>query len=60
MTDFWLNIDKFLWPSVQRYVNDLTEEMGEHLENITQALTTFVDVGQQSQSGFVLLICSHS
>ncbi|KAF9506422.1 hypothetical protein BS47DRAFT_1428124 [Hydnum rufescens UP504] len=36
---------QFRCPSVERYVNDLTKEMEEHLQNLTRALTTFVDVG---------------
>ncbi|KAF8342880.1 uncharacterized protein EI90DRAFT_2964705 [Cantharellus anzutake] len=36
---------QFRWPSVERYVNDLTGEMGEHLDHISEALTTFIEVG---------------
>ncbi|VDB91362.1 unnamed protein product [Peniophora sp. CBMAI 1063] len=36
---------QFRYPAVQRYLHDLTEEMGEHIESITQALSMFVEIG---------------
>jgi hypothetical protein len=35
---------------VEGYVNDLTVEMGEHLENIMTALTVFVETGRAMAS----------
>src|SRR5207248_1539913 len=40
---------QFRFPAVERYINDLTEEMGEHLESITTSLTVFVEVGAYQQ-----------
>ncbi|KZV65320.1 WD40 repeat-like protein [Peniophora sp. CONT] len=36
---------QFRYPAVQRYLHDLTEEMGDHIESITQALSMFVEIG---------------
>ena len=36
---------QFRYPAVQRYLHDLTQEMGEHLDTITASLTIFLDVG---------------
>ncbi|KDQ13401.1 hypothetical protein BOTBODRAFT_66862 [Botryobasidium botryosum FD-172 SS1] len=36
---------QFRYPAVERYVNDLSVEMGEHMENVTQALIVFVETG---------------
>lgn len=35
----------FRYPSVQRYVHDLSTEMGEHIDNITSTLSMFIEVG---------------
>jgi hypothetical protein len=36
---------QFKFPSVGSYLHDLTNEMAEHLENITSSLATFIEVG---------------
>ncbi|KAJ7742718.1 WD40 repeat-like protein [Mycena maculata] len=36
---------QFRYPAVQRYVHDLTAEMGEHIDSITATLNMFVEVG---------------
>lgn len=36
---------QFRYPAVKRYVNDLTVEMGDHMENVTEALIVFRDTG---------------
>ena len=46
---YWLTIKigQFKFHAVGRYVNDLTKEMDEHLEEIRDALRMFVKVGMQ-------------
>ncbi|KAJ6588705.1 hypothetical protein B0H19DRAFT_1367253 [Mycena capillaripes] len=39
---------QFRYPAVQRYVHDLTTEMGEHIDSITSTLVMFVEVGVPS------------
>ncbi|EPQ52299.1 WD40 repeat-like protein [Gloeophyllum trabeum ATCC 11539] len=36
---------QFRYPAVQRYLHDLTSEMGEHLESLTSNLCLFIEVG---------------
>ena len=36
---------QFRYPSVASYLHDLSSEMGEHLDNITQSLAVFVKIG---------------
>ncbi|OJA11366.1 hypothetical protein AZE42_05152 [Rhizopogon vesiculosus] len=36
---------QFKYPAVQRYVHDLTAEMGEHIDIITGTLSMFIEVG---------------
>ncbi|KAJ7640788.1 WD40 repeat-like protein [Mycena polygramma] len=36
---------QFRYPAVQRYVHDLTTEMGEHIDSISSTLVMFVEVG---------------
>ncbi|KZT24894.1 WD40 repeat-like protein [Neolentinus lepideus HHB14362 ss-1] len=36
---------QFRYPAVQRYLHDLTSEMGEHLESLTSNLSLFIEVG---------------
>ncbi|KAI0948106.1 hypothetical protein AcW1_009704 [Taiwanofungus camphoratus] len=36
---------QFKYPAVQRYLHDLTSEMGEHLDSITSSLSIFVEIG---------------
>ncbi|EIN08602.1 hypothetical protein PUNSTDRAFT_88042 [Punctularia strigosozonata HHB-11173 SS5] len=37
--------NQFKYPAVQRYLHDLTSEMGEHLDSISSTLNYFTDVG---------------
>ncbi|CAL1699128.1 unnamed protein product [Somion occarium] len=36
---------QFKYPAVQRYVHDLSTEMGEHLDSITSSLSMFIEIG---------------
>ncbi|KAI0346641.1 WD40 repeat-like protein [Trametopsis cervina] len=36
---------QFKYPAVQRYLHDLTGEMGEHLDSITSSLSIFIEIG---------------
>ncbi|GJE97468.1 WD40 repeat domain-containing protein [Phanerochaete sordida] len=36
---------QFKYPAVQRYLHDLTSEMGEHLDSITSSLQIFIEIG---------------
>ncbi|KAF5368873.1 hypothetical protein D9758_002838 [Tetrapyrgos nigripes] len=36
---------QFRYPAVQRYIQDLTSEMGEHIDSITNTLSMFIEVG---------------
>ncbi|EKM57477.1 uncharacterized protein PHACADRAFT_206381 [Phanerochaete carnosa HHB-10118-sp] len=36
---------QFKYPAVQRYLHDLTSEMGEHLDSITSSLYIFIEIG---------------
>ncbi|KAI0701045.1 WD40 repeat-like protein [Cytidiella melzeri] len=36
---------QFKYPAVQRYLHDLTGEMGEHLDSITSSLSVFIEIG---------------
>lgn len=38
---------QFKYPAVQRYLHDLTAEMGDHLDSITTSLAYFTEVGKQ-------------
>jgi hypothetical protein len=38
-------IGQFRTHSIASHVHELTEEMGAHIEAVTDALTTFIDVG---------------
>ncbi|THH12742.1 hypothetical protein EW146_g7414 [Bondarzewia mesenterica] len=35
---------QFRYPAVQRYLHDLSTEMGEHLESITSSLSMFIEI----------------
>lgn len=37
---------QFKYPAVQRYLHDLTSEMGEHLDSITSSLSIFIEIGE--------------
>ncbi|TFK38155.1 hypothetical protein BDQ12DRAFT_631389 [Crucibulum laeve] len=36
---------QFKYPAVQRYIHDLSIEMGEHIDSITSTLSMFIEVG---------------
>ncbi|KAF8155867.1 hypothetical protein B0H34DRAFT_512681 [Crassisporium funariophilum] len=36
---------QFRYPSVQRYIHDLSLEMGEHIDELTSSLSMFIEVG---------------
>jgi hypothetical protein len=36
---------QFRYPAVQRYIQDLAVEMGEHIDSITSTLSMFIEVG---------------
>ncbi|EMD35391.1 hypothetical protein CERSUDRAFT_116166 [Gelatoporia subvermispora B] len=36
---------QFRYPAVQRYIHDLSAEMGEHLDSITSSLSIFIEIG---------------
>ncbi|KAI1794365.1 WD40 repeat-like protein [Ganoderma leucocontextum] len=36
---------EFRFPAVQRYLHDLSGEMGEHIDNITASLSVFIEIG---------------
>ena len=36
---------EFRFPAVQRYLHDLSGEMGEHIDNITSSLSVFIEIG---------------
>lgn len=38
-------LGQFRYPAVQRYVQDLALEMGEHIDNVTSTLSMFIEVG---------------
>lgn len=38
-------LGQFRYPAVQRYVHDLAEEMGTHIDSITSTLVMFVEIG---------------
>ena len=37
---------QFKYPAVQRYLHDLSSDLGEHVESITSALSLFIEVGK--------------
>ena len=39
---------QFKYPAVQQYLHDLSSDLGEHIENITSALSLFIEVGKLS------------
>ncbi|KAJ3763939.1 hypothetical protein EV360DRAFT_91547 [Lentinula raphanica] len=47
---YWANClhnyrGQFRYPAVQRYIQDLSFEMGEHIDSITSTLSMFIEVG---------------
>ncbi len=51
-----LSIDQFKYPAVQRYLHDLTGEMGEHLDSITSSLSIFIEIGPSSHDHLLFVI----
>ena len=47
---------QFKYSAVQRYLHDLSTDLGEHIESITSALSLFIEVGKSFN--FVLEFCS--
>ena len=45
---------QFKYPAVQRYLHDLSTDLGEHIESITSALSLFIEVGKSFDFTFVL------
>ena len=45
-----INPGQFRYPAVQRYLHDLSTDLGEHIESITSALSLFIEVGKCSIS----------
>ena len=43
-----VSLDQFRSSAVQRYVHDLMHEIGGHLDEITSALTIFIEIGRSS------------
>ena len=43
-----ITLGQFKYPAVQRYLHDLSSHLGEHIENITPALSLFIEVGKLS------------
>jgi len=39
---------QFRYPAVQRYIHDLTSEIGEHIDSITVNLSMFTEIGIHS------------
>lgn len=46
--------EQFKYPPVQRYLHDLSSDLGEHIESITSALSLFIEVGKSSHFMSVL------
>ena len=38
--------DQFRYPAVQRYLHDLSSDLGEHIESITSALSLLIEAGK--------------
>lgn len=43
--EYYAHSGQFKYPAVQRYLHDLSSEMGEHLDSITSSLTMFLEIG---------------
>ena len=39
---------QFKYPAVQRYLHDLSSELGEHIDSITSSLSVFIEIGLSS------------
>ncbi|KAH7910198.1 hypothetical protein BJ138DRAFT_1180462 [Hygrophoropsis aurantiaca] len=37
--------NQFRYPAVQRYIHDLTSEIGDHIDNISGTLSMFIEIG---------------
>jgi len=46
---------QFKYAAVQRYLHDLSADLGEHIESITSALSLFIEVGKSFN--FTLALC---
>jgi len=42
-------VAQFRYPAVQRYIHDITGEMGDHLDSITSTLSMFIEIGMLSE-----------
>jgi hypothetical protein len=42
----FLRLGQFRYPSVQRYIHDLSSEMGNHFDELTSSLSMFIEVGE--------------
>ncbi len=52
---------QFKYPAVQRYLHDLTSEMGEHLDSITTSLSVFIEIARFVQlNAFFLLMLNRT
>lgn len=40
-----MSAGQFKYPAVQRYLHDLSGEMGEHIDSITSSLSVFIEIG---------------
>ena len=50
---------QFKYPAVQRYLHDLSSDLGEHIESITSALSLFIEVGKLFVSTSVMRSVLH-
>jgi len=41
-----VTLGQFKYPAVQRYLHDLSSDLGEHIASITSALSLFIEVGK--------------
>jgi hypothetical protein len=42
-------VAQFRYPAVQRYIHDISGEMGDHLDSITSTLSMFIEIGMLSE-----------
>lgn len=48
------HVGQFKYPAVQRYLHDLSTEMGDHLDNITATLSVFIEIGMSYLLAYLL------
>ena len=41
-----IDLGQFKSPAVQRYIHELSTDMGEHLAELCSALSMFIEIGQ--------------